>query len=193
MELASGQVRILVVDDVPDTLEVIQRNLSSEGHRVFAAPGVAEAIRVLDSGPIDLIITDLKMPGADGLVLVRHVRENCKDTQIMMITGYGTIEGAVEAIKTGAEEYLRKPFTDEELSAAVRRVLEKLHTLRAARSQPSAPAPSAYGLLGQSDGMRTIASAIAKAASTPATVLISGESGTGKEVVARAIHYNSAR
>ena len=103
---------ILIVDDLPDTLEVLQRNLKAEGYQVFTAPGVAEAIEILGGTQLDLVITDLKMPKVSGLDLVRHIRENFKDTEVMMITGYPSIEGAVEAVKTGAEEFLPKPFTD---------------------------------------------------------------------------------
>ena len=184
---------ILVVDDAPATVEVLERNLRSEGYRVFTAPGVAEAIEILEVKPIDLVITDLKMPKVIGLYLVRHVRDNYKDTEVMMITGYATINGAVDAVKTGAEEYLPKPFTDEELFSAVRRVLDKLHIRRAGRAQPRRLEPGLYALMGHSEPMQRIFDEIAKAASTTATVLISGESGTGKELVARAIHYNSPR
>jgi DNA-binding NtrC family response regulator len=184
---------ILVVDDARATVEVLERNLRSEGYRVFSAPGVAEAVEILEAKPIDLVITDLKMPKVSGLDLVRHVRDNYKDTEVMMITGYATINGAVEAVKTGAEEYLPKPFTDEELFSAVRGVLHKLHIRRAGRAQPRRLEPGLYALMGNSEPMQRIFDEIAKAASTTATVLISGESGTGKELVARAIHYNSPR
>jgi DNA-binding NtrC family response regulator len=186
--------RILAVDDAPDTLEVLQRNLASQDYQVFTASSVSEAINVLDTTPVDLVITDLKMPGASGLDLIRHVRENFKETEIMMITGYPTIESAVKAVKTGAEEYLTKPFTDEELFSAVGRVLEKLH-LRRTTQAPSTQLriASHYGLIGESEIMQKILGSILKAATTSATVLISGESGTGKELVARAIHYNSPR
>ena len=184
---------ILVVDDAPNTLEVLRRNLTSMGYRVFTAPGVVEAINVLDATPVDLVITDLKMPRVSGLDLIRHIRENFKDTQVMMITGYATVEGAVEAVKSGAEEYLPKPFTDEELFSAVRRALDKLHVRRAGNAKLHRPPRNAYGLLGESTEMRTVFEAIAKVAPTPTTVLITGESGTGKELVARAIHYSSPR
>jgi len=184
---------ILVVDDSPDTLEVIQRNLRARGRQVLASPGVAEALRVLAQTPVDLVITDLKMPKISGIELVRHVRENYPDMEVMMITGYPSIEGAVDAVKLGAEDYLAKPFTDDELSAAVERALDKLHARRMARPPafrtPAAPA----GLIGESVAMRKVLGAIAKAAPTSATVLITGESGTGKELVARAIHYSSPR
>ena len=193
MSGSSTKAQILVVDDAPDTLEVLQRNLSSQGYRVLSAPGVAEAIRLLEGNPVDLVITDLKMPGMSGLDLVRHVRENLKDTEVMMITGYASIEGAVQAVKIGAEEYLSKPFTDDELYAAVRRSLSKLHRRRAGRVQPREAPPSRHGLIGESEAMRRVLGMIAKAASTSATVLVTGESGTGKELVTRAIHYTSRR
>jgi DNA-binding NtrC family response regulator len=193
MKDSTKRERILVVDDAQDTLEVLQRNLSSRGYQVFTAPGVSEALQVLEQGPVDLVITDLKMPKASGLDLVRHVRENLKDTEVMLITGYASIEGAVQAVKSGAEEYLSKPFTDEELFAAVQRVLEKLHLRRAGQRALPSLSTSRYGLLGESEALARVWQDVAKAASTAATVLIWGESGTGKELVARAIHYNSVR
>ena len=189
---ADGE-RILVVDDSKDTLEVLQRNLTSEGYQVFTAPGVPEAITILESTPVDLVITDLKMPRISGLDLVRHVRENYKDTEVMMITGYATIGGAVEAVKTGAEEYLAKPFTDEELVTAVERAIDKLRLRRIGQPETSKIRAPSHGLVGESEVMQKVLRAIDKAASTVATVLITGESGTGKELVARAIHYRSDR
>jgi two-component system response regulator HydG len=190
---SNGKERILVVDDAPATLEVLHRNLNSQGYMVFTASNVEEAIKILDSTPIDLVITDLKMPKVSGLDLVRHVRENLKNTEVMMITGYATVEGAVKAVKMGAEEYLSKPFTDEELFAAVKRLLDKLKARSRGNGQVAQKTPTLYGLLGESAPMRKVFDAIARVASSPANVLITGESGTGKELVARAIHYNSKR
>lgn len=184
---------ILVVDDVLETLEVLKRNLISKGYLVYTAPGVDEALRVLDTESIDLVITDYKMPRVNGLDLVRHVRENFEDSEVMMITGYASIGGAVEAVKYGAEDYLSKPFTDEELFSAVEHALDKLHTRRAARARSAKKASESYGILGESGAIQRVFDAIGKAATTPATVLITGESGTGKELVARAIHYTSSR
>ncbi len=185
--------RILVVDDSPATMELLQRNLIASGYTTFAASNVAEAIKVLETTPVDLVITDLKMPGLSGVHLVRHVRENYSDMEVMIITGYPSVKGAVEAVKTGAEEYLIKPFTDEELLSAVERTLRKLHIRRTAHGSFQPKTFALHGLIGESRAMVRIGEFIAKAALTSATVLISGESGTGKELVARAIHYRSAR
>ncbi|MBN1908802.1 MAG: sigma-54-dependent Fis family transcriptional regulator [Pirellulales bacterium] len=193
--MTSGDKResILVVDDVPNTVEVLQRNLALQGYTVFTAPGVAEALRIIETTPIDLVITDLKMPKISGIDLVRHIRENLADMEVIMITGYPSIEGAVEAVKIGAEEYLPKPFTDEELLSAVRRVLKKLRFRRLGETAMMGTSAVPYGLIGESQPMQKVFDAIRKAATTTATVLISGESGTGKELVARAIHYSSPR
>jgi len=193
MKNSSKRESILVVDDSPDTLEVLQRNLASKGYQVFTALGAAGAITILESKPMDLVITDLKMPEVNGLSLVRHIQENFGDTEVMMITGYPSIEGAVEAVKSGAEEYLAKPFTEEELFSAVKRALDKLQVRRAAQKQTRKLPSIRDGLIGESKAMRKVLDAIDKAASSSATILITGESGTGKELVARAIHYNGPR
>ena len=192
MKDSSGKEQILVVDDAANTREILQRNLQAEGYYVLTAADVDEAIRLLEQARFDLVITDFKMPRTSGLDLVRHVRENFKDTEIMMITGYASINGAVGALKSGAAEYLPKPFTDAELAGAVKHVLDKLHVRRAAQTDTVAPlAPR--GLVGDSPAMQAVFRAVAKAAPTPATVLVVGESGTGKELIARAIHYSSPR
>jgi len=99
MTPSTGKERILVVDDSPHTLEVLQRNLTSKGYQVFTAASVGEAIRILEITTVDLVVTDLKMPRVSGIDLIRHVRENYKDTEVMTITGYPSIEGAVKAIR----------------------------------------------------------------------------------------------
>ena len=185
--------QILVVDDSPETVEIIQRNLESAGFGVFTASCVSDAVSILASTRIDLVVTDLKMPGPSGLDLVRHVRQNHADTEVMMITGYATVEGAVEAVKTGAEEYLQKPFTDEELLTAVRKAFEKLQLRRAAHPRTVATPNAPRGFIGESEPMRRVYGEITKAARSTATVLITGESGTGKELVARAVHYGGPR
>jgi DNA-binding NtrC family response regulator len=193
MKNSTKKERILVVDDSPETLEMLERNLSSEGYEVFITVGVTEAIEFLDDTLVDLVVSDYKMPKSSGMDLVRYVRENLKNTEVMMITGYATVEGAVEAIKAGAEEYLTKPFTDDELFSAVRRALDKRKLRMASHDRLPDSIKSKYGILGESEPMNQIFSSISKAADTSATVLITGQSGTGKELVARAIHYSSKR
>jgi len=193
MSSSPKKERILVVDDSVNTLEVLQRNLMSAGYKVFTAPGVREALEILSETGLDLVITDLKMPKVSGLDLVRHIRENFKDTEVIMITGYPSIERAVEAVKTGAEEFLPKPFTDVELLSAVQRALNKAKMRRFTNAAHKQVAPAHKGLLGNSQVVRKVFIDISKAASTSATVLISGESGTGKELAARAIHYSGKR
>jgi DNA-binding NtrC family response regulator len=184
---------ILVVDDVQETREVLQRNLESQGYHVLTVPGVAEALAVLNSSFIDLVITDYKMPKVSGMDLVKHIRENLKDTDVIMITGFASIEGAIEAIKSGAEEYLSKPFTDEELLNAVREAFERKNRRKGAKADDRLQESPLPGLVGESRAMQEVYRSIRKVAQTTATVLIAGESGTGKELVARAIHYASRR
>ena len=126
MSSPDSKETILVVDDTASTLEVLQRILTAEGYTTYTVPNAVEALSLLEGTAVDLVITDLKMPKISGIDLIRHVRENYKDTAVMMITGYATVESAVEALKSGAEEYVAKPFTESELLAAVRRVVDKL-------------------------------------------------------------------
>lgn len=193
MPSSGEKERVLIVDDSPATLEVLERNLRSHGYQVMTAASVAAALEFLDAAHVDLVITDYKMPRTSGIELVRYVRENLRDTEVVMITGYASVQGAVEAVKSGAEEYLAKPFTDEELLGAVRRALAKLAMRCSARGRGVATPRAPQGLIGESEAMQRIYTATAKASTTFATVLVSGESGTGKELVARAIHYGSSR
>ncbi len=184
-------ITILAVDDSPATLEVIARNLSGAGYVVHVRGSVEEAVAFLDRTPVDLVITDYKMPQASGLDLIKYVRENFRDTEIMMITGFASVTGAVEAMRDGAGEYLAKPFTAEELLTVVKQLLEKQIRRRAAQSESEDL--SEFGIIGQSKEMQAVFGLIRKASRTSANVIISGESGTGKELVARAVHYNSDR
>ncbi len=177
-------IRALIVDDSPESVELIKRNLQTRGYEIYSASNVQSAIKILASISIDLLITDLKMPGENGIELVRHASENYKGIGILVITGFPSIQGAIESIKIGAEEYLVKSFTDEELFEAVDRVLSKTRKI-----QPSRPLVQNFGIIGDSDGMMKVFNTINKAKATNATVLIYGESGTGKELVARALHY----
>jgi two-component system response regulator HydG len=188
---ASSAARILVVDDSPDTLELIQRNLASQGYSVQNAPGAADALALIDAKAVDLVVTDVRMPGLSGIDLIREVRLRHPGIELVVITGYATIEGAVEALQLGAWDYLAKPFTDEELFQAVRRALARRPV--AARPRPEGTLIEFHGLLGRSRGMTALFGAIDAAAAGEGAVLLCGESGTGRETAARALHERSGR
>ena len=111
--MTTETARILIVDDSPATREVLERNLRGEGHEVHSAANVAAAISVLDQASMDLVVTDLRMPGGDGMELVRHVRDHCRGVGVIMVTGFASVGGAVSAMREGVDDYLSKPFTDE--------------------------------------------------------------------------------
>lgn len=180
---------ILLVDDSTDTLEMLSRQLTDLDVSIITANSVEMALTILKNTEVDLVITDYKMPGLTGLDLVRHIKDNYEFTSMIMITGYATIKGAVKAIQSGAEEYLAKPFTQEELLQVVRKVLGNLTQKRLVlHDKPEAFA----GIIGKSEVMQNLFEIIRKASQSKANVLITGESGVGKELVARAIHYQSA-
>lgn len=190
--MTDSTIPILVVDDSPATLDMICRKLKAHGYNSFSAPGVNEALEFLSKFPVELVLTDYKMPKATGLELIRHLKDHHPQIRVIMITGYPTIEGAVEAVKVGADEYLTKPFTDEELFTAISKVEAMIKNQKLA-SKPSLAVTNPYGMIGSSAVMTKVYRAIHKSCSNNATVLIHGESGTGKELVARAIHYHSKR
>lgn len=192
MSSNSRTYQALVVDDSPLMLKLIGKKLTDQRFKVSEAENVETALDILKEKPIDVVITDKAMPMHDGLDLVRYVRENHSQTGIIMVTGHASVEGAVEAVKIGADEYLQKPLTDEKLLPAVQRVIEKIERMNS-QTENNQKMAGFGGIIGQSSTMRKVFQSIKKAAESPATVLITGESGTGKELVARAIHYNSPR
>ena len=183
--------RILVVDDSQDILELIRRVLSSKGYQVITGSSVVNAITILEQMKIDLVITDLKMPNINGIELVRHVKENYKNTGILVITGFPSIKGAVETVKLGVDEYMLKSFTQEELYNAVKNAIEKIDNRQISSEISEDKTFISTGLIGKSEVMQIIYNEINKASKLKATILLTGETGTGKELVARAIHYNS--
>jgi DNA-binding NtrC family response regulator len=181
----------LVVDDAPQTLEILQRNLEAEGFETQTASNVPEAIGVLERAHLDLVVTDIKMPGSTGLDLTRFVRQNCRATAVMVITGYPSVDGAVQAVKLGAEEYLAKPFTAEELAAAVRRALRTLERRQLGSAPRARDTWAERGVIGCCPEMVRVLEAAASAARRSSPVVLEGELGTGKALLARAIHDES--
>ncbi|MBP2675537.1 MAG: response regulator of hydrogenase 3 activity (sensor HydH), partial [Deltaproteobacteria bacterium] len=171
--------------------------------KVFDRPGLAvheartgvDALKIIDQNPVDVILTDLKMPGLDGLAVLAHSRKTRPDTEVILMTGHATVESAVNAMKLGAFHYITKPFSVDEVVHLVDRVLE-LTNVRKENTNLRTLARGQGGLeniIGISDPIKEVLSLIRKVADTNSTVLITGESGTGKELVARAIHYLSPR
>lgn len=195
VESAVGDLlnRLLVVDDSVDTRDLLMRNLSGRGYGVLAAAGVEEAIGILESEPVDLVITDLKMPGASGMELVRFVKEKLRNVKVIMITGYPSIDGAAEALKLGAEGFLAKPFTREELFATVDQAMGASDRGEPDQDDAEDRGANPLGLTAASQAMRKLLQAASHAAAAATPLLITGEVDTGKELVARTVHYASHR
>ena len=186
--------RILVVDDEEGIRSFLAECLATEGHVVEEADCGERALAILAKRAFGLMITDLKMPGIGGMALLRQARARYAEMQVIVLTAFGTVGGAVEAMKLGAADYLQKPIhSPGELRVVAARALERrgLETLEEVRQrdQSSAVMPLTYGAM----AMKPVVAAIEKVAPTTATVLLTGESGVGKEVAARAIHRQSRR
>ncbi|HET8753134.1 MAG TPA: sigma-54 dependent transcriptional regulator, partial [Salinimicrobium sp.] len=186
---------ILVVDDNYDMLEVLQRNLKAQKYHTYKAASVIEAMNILKFSRIDLLITDLQMPGINGMELLKYVDEHFPDIPKLVITGFPSVDGAIDAVKSGALDYLVKPFTNEELKRAVEKSFQNriLHGSEAETKSESKKDNLAYaGIVGQSKQIHYLIDIIERVKNNRATILIQGESGTGKELVARAIHYKGS-
>ncbi|MNK09741.1 Transcriptional regulatory protein ZraR [compost metagenome] len=188
---------VLVVDDSLEMLELLQRQLRALNLITFQASNVHDAIELLKHTSIDLLITDLQMPEVNGMQLVHYVKEHYPGLPVLVVTGYPSISGAVEAVKSGVIDYLVKPFTQSELSQSVENCLSKTRKDKLERKKDDNldnPSPFAVlGMIGRSESMKQLAEVIQLIKNNAATVLIEGESGTGKELVARAIHYSGSR
>ena len=187
--------RILVVDDEMIVCESCQRILEEEGYEVEIALSGKEAFEKMKAHPFDIVITDLKMPGIGGMEILKTFGKEYPDSIIIMITGFSTVETAVEAMKLGAFDYIPKPFTPDEVSIVVKKAIEK-KSLMLENIYLRQELQEKYGfhnMVGKSKKMQEIYRIIAKVAMTDSTVLITGQSGTGKELIARAVHFNSPR
>jgi DNA-binding NtrC family response regulator len=189
------KARILVVDDEEIVLKSCRKILEGGGHQVFTALSGQEAFDLLEKEPIDIVITDIKMPGMDGMEILGRVKEKYPDVLVIIITGYSTVQSAVQAMKLGAFDYIPKPFTPDEVLVVVEKALEK-KSLIYENIYLRKELEAKYGfenIIGSSPKMQEVYKLIRKVAPTDSTVLIRGESGTGKELIARAIHFNSPR
>jgi DNA-binding NtrC family response regulator len=188
---------ILVVDDEPKQRAILKTILTEEGYRVYEASNGKEALKLIKERPPELVLTDLKMPDMDGIQLLKSIKELgiTPEPEVLLMTAYGTIPSAVEAIKNGAFDYLTKPLDRDTLLVKIRQALERQILVREniRLRHTLYERFSIEGIIGRSEAMRKVIEAVKKVAPTNATVLILGESGTGKELIARAIHYNSPR
>jgi len=184
--------RILVVDDDPQILEVLQTRLESRGFAVETAEGGAEALSRLKDQQADLVITDLKMPGMDGLELLRRMGELEGRPPVIFLTAHGSIPEAVEAMRMGAYDFLEKPYSGADPVAMVRRALTADATGEGPVTEDAVP-PDDELFTGKTPAMQRVIELMGRVAPTPSSVLITGESGTGKELVARILHKQSRR
>jgi DNA-binding NtrC family response regulator len=186
---------ILIIDDEKSLLDLLRVVFKKEGYEVKTAASAAGGFEILAKEEIDLVVTDIKMPGADGMDILRYARENLPDLPVILITAYGSIAQAVEALKAGALDYVVKPFDVEELKIIVGRGLasRRLKQENLLLKRDLKERYSFEQMIGKSRPMQDIYTLIEKIASTDSTVLITGESGTGKEMAARAVHLQGAR
>lgn len=186
---------ILVVDDDAEILEVVGDVLRQAGYDVDEAKDGKKAIKCIDAGCYDLVFTDLNLPKLDGMKVLKHVLDESPETMCIILTGYGTIKGSVEAIKMGAFDYISKPVKSDEIVMMVEKALKyrRLERENILLKQQLRKKYQFENFVGDSKPIQKVFELIEKVADTDSTVLISGESGTGKELIAKAIHYNSYR
>jgi two-component system NtrC family response regulator len=186
---------ILIVDDEKNYLVVLSSFLSGEGYEPITADNAQQALDIVENTDLDLVLTDMKMPSMDGTELLKRIKGKSPDLPVVMMTAYGTVEKAVEAMQLGAFNFILKPFQNETLKQIIRNAVSTYSVLKENRRLVEA-LESRYrfdNIIGKSKPMLAVFDIIQKIAHTKATVLITGESGSGKELIAKAIHFNSAR
>ena len=186
---------ILVVDDEPLQREIMKTILEGEGYPVLSAASGSEALALMEKTPADLVLTDLKMTGMDGIELLAAIPRGLVPPPVILVTAHGTIDSAVEAVRNGAFDYLTKPLDKTRLLLAVRKACERVAILNenARLKQELYGRFRLEGIIARSPAMRRVIEMLQKVVDSSSTVMLLGESGSGKELVARAIHYNSAR
>ena len=193
--LAPHTPHLLFIDDEPALRELMTERLTDRGFEVVACEDGEKAIQLLDQFAFDVLITDLRMPGIDGVSVIDAARERYPGIIAIVITGYGTVRDAVDAIKRGASDFIAKPFQFEELMHVLQKAMEQ-GRLRSENAYLRSQLEERYqfgGILGRSRPMQELFQLLETMARSTATVLVTGETGTGKEVIARAIHHNSPR
>ena len=195
MSLSESKGKVLVIDDELDIREGLELLLTTEGYTVELAVNGTDGLRKLEGAGYDLVLLDLMMPDRDGMDVLQEVRQRDRETPIFMITAYGSVEAAVNALKIGANDYFSKPWDNEKLIIEIdrmialrRREYENTHLRRALKQRYSFP-----NIIGKSERMVRLLDLVGQVASSRSTILITGETGTGKELVAKAIHANSTR
>lgn len=193
--MVRSQIQVLVIDDDPLMADGLRRNLIDVGYQVDVAASFSEAIARLESRSYPLVISDLKLPDADGIEPLRRIKEIQPKTEIIVITAFGTLSNAIEATKAGAFYFLQKPFDFESLLPLINKALElqELITETENMRRTLSDRTAYFNIIGASKDMQTIYETIESVSKSDANVLIVGESGTGKELFANAIHYNSLR
>jgi len=195
MDQSENNFSLLIVDDDPLFRDLLQTNFSEDGYTLHSAADGVEALELIEQFNIDAALVDLQMPKMDGLSLLTIIKDKCPDIMVIMLTGRGDIEKAVEAIKRGAVDFLKKPFPTAELRVRVGQ-LYQIWLLREENKKLKKEVNFTFGyeqLVGNSAAMTKVKETILQIAKSDASVLIQGETGTGKELVARAIHYHSSR
>ena len=189
------KAKILVIDDDTSLRRVLEYNLQEEGYDVAAAASGEEGFRLFKQLQPDLVITDMKMSGMDGLKVLKSIKESSADTLVIIITAFGTVDVAVEAMKAGAYDYITKPFNREALKLTVKKALQfsGLAEENKRLKDELADKSDFRSIVGSSPEMEKVFAMVRKVADTEASVFITGESGTGKELIARSIHANSSR
>ena len=186
---------ILIVDDEKNYLVILEALLAPEGYEIITEDNATNALRLIREADLDLVITDMRMPGMNGMELLEEAKKIDPELPVIMMTAYGTIEKAVEAMKKRAYDYITKPFRNEELKLTVKKALDFYRLKKENRLLSDALSDRyKYGnIIGKSQPMLKIYEMIAKVSPSKASVMITGPSGTGKELIAKAIHYNSPR
>ena len=192
--MAAGE-RILIVEDEDLMRELLTKILAGENYRIAEAASGEEALKLLQDQTFDLVLTDLRLKGMDGLQLLAEVRSQDPEIVVIVMTAYASVETAVDAMRKGAYDYITKPFINEEIRVMLRRALDQRHLSRENRhlKRELRERYRFESIVGNSEAMQKVYRLIEKVSAISSNVLISGETGTGKELVARAIHYNSDR